>query len=256
MRCSIDWIHTEGAATGGEGGAGHLSSPRRSPPRFPPRFPPSTASASAERETNPPESSRHPWRVDNTRSDRDRRRFLDRLGNLVVHSGAAIYAWALMPNHDHVALRTGTLPLSSLARRWLGPYATTFNRANRRVGHLFQNRFKSAGSPGSDQHTWQKSFTFRLNCRQFRRSSRAFRWLNEARMNFREGAGEAVAIPSASGREIKLTDQSHTYRWCTHLRRRSIRRQERSTGTRHPNSRRQYTYCHPDSHRLPPIFEP
>jgi putative transposase len=27
--------------------------------------------------------------------------------------------------------------------RWLGSYATTFNRIHRRCGHLFQNRFKS-----------------------------------------------------------------------------------------------------------------
>jgi putative transposase len=77
------------------------------------------------------------------RSDRDRQSFLDRLGALVVESGAALYAWALMPNHAHVLLRTGALPLSRLAQRWLGPYATTFNRVHRRSGHLFQNRFKS-----------------------------------------------------------------------------------------------------------------
>jgi len=33
------------------------------------------------------------------RSDRDRHRFLDRLASLVVHSRAALYAWALIPNH-------------------------------------------------------------------------------------------------------------------------------------------------------------
>jgi len=41
------------------------------------------------------------------RTDRDRSRFLDRLAQLVGESGAGLYAWALMPNHAHVLLRTG-----------------------------------------------------------------------------------------------------------------------------------------------------
>jgi hypothetical protein len=48
-----------------------------------------------------------------------------------------------MPNHAHVLLRTGKLPLSALAQRWLGPYATTFNLLHHRAGHLFQGRFKN-----------------------------------------------------------------------------------------------------------------
>jgi REP element-mobilizing transposase RayT len=77
------------------------------------------------------------------RSERDRDAFLDRLGNLVVDSHAGLYAWSLMPNHAHALLRTGDLLLSRLAQRWLGPYASTFNRVHRRCGHLFQNRFKN-----------------------------------------------------------------------------------------------------------------
>jgi REP element-mobilizing transposase RayT len=76
-------------------------------------------------------------------TDRDRRSFLDRLGKLVLQGGASLYAFALMPNHAHALLRTGDLPLSRLVQRWLGPYATTFNRRHRRAGHLFQNRFKN-----------------------------------------------------------------------------------------------------------------
>lgn len=77
------------------------------------------------------------------RSEGDRDAFLHRLGKLVLDSHAGLYAWALMPNHAHALLRTGDLPLSRLAQRWLGPYATTFNRVHRRCGHLFQNRFKN-----------------------------------------------------------------------------------------------------------------
>ena len=77
------------------------------------------------------------------RTDRDRRLCLERLATQVAASAAGLYAWCLMPNHVHVLLRTGTTPLSLLMRRWVGPYASDFNRRHGRVGHLFQNRFKS-----------------------------------------------------------------------------------------------------------------
>jgi REP element-mobilizing transposase RayT len=80
------------------------------------------------------------------RSDRDRKLFLDRLASLVVHSRAALYAWALMPNHAHALLRTGSLPLSRLVQSWLAPYVGTFNRIHRRAGHLFKTASRASSS--------------------------------------------------------------------------------------------------------------
>jgi REP element-mobilizing transposase RayT len=77
------------------------------------------------------------------RSDTDRRDFLSRLGELTIESGAGLYAWALLPNHFHLLLRTGSRPLSRLMQQLLGDYADLFNSRHRRSGHLFQNRFKS-----------------------------------------------------------------------------------------------------------------
>src|SRR5437870_4639458 len=76
-------------------------------------------------------------------SDRDRSDFLDRLASLSACTGTRLYAWALIPNHFHLLLRTGSAPLSSLLRRLLTGYAVSFNGRHRRSGHLFQNRFKS-----------------------------------------------------------------------------------------------------------------
>ncbi len=53
------------------------------------------------------------------------------------------YAWALIPNHFHLLLRTGNAPLSSVMRRLLTGYAVSFNHRHQRCGHLFQNRYKS-----------------------------------------------------------------------------------------------------------------
>jgi len=77
------------------------------------------------------------------RGDADRQLFLNRLAAWLIDSRAGLYAWALMPNHAHLLLRTGQLPLSCLMQAWLSAYSTTFNRRHRRSGHLFQNRFKS-----------------------------------------------------------------------------------------------------------------
>ena len=76
------------------------------------------------------------------RDDADRDDFLDRLGDLLNETRTPCYAWALIPNH-HLLLRTGLSPLATVMRRLLTGYAVSFNRRDRRHGHLFQNRYKS-----------------------------------------------------------------------------------------------------------------
>ena len=61
-----------------------------------------------------------------------------------------VLAWALLPNHAHLLVRTSPRPhpagrgaLSIAMRRLLTGYAGAFNRRHRRSGHVFQNRYKS-----------------------------------------------------------------------------------------------------------------
>ena len=75
--------------------------------------------------------------------DGDRDHFIKRLGGLLVESSTACYAWALIPNHVHLLLRTGAVPLATVMRRLLTGYAVTYNRKYKRHGQLFQNRYKS-----------------------------------------------------------------------------------------------------------------
>lgn len=75
--------------------------------------------------------------------DADRDNFLDRLGNILSETQTACFAWALIPNHFHLLLRTGTTTISTVMRRLLTGYAVSFNFRYRRHGHLFQNRYKS-----------------------------------------------------------------------------------------------------------------
>jgi putative transposase len=73
----------------------------------------------------------------------DRENFLGRLGKVLKETATSCYAWALMPNHVHLLLRTGLAPVSHVMQRLLTGYAQQFNRRHKRHGHLFQNRYKS-----------------------------------------------------------------------------------------------------------------
>lgn len=75
--------------------------------------------------------------------DYDRDRFVERLGTVLEETATPCYAWALIPNHFHLLIRTGLVPVASVMRRLLTGYAVSFNLRHRRSGHLFQNRYKS-----------------------------------------------------------------------------------------------------------------
>lgn len=73
----------------------------------------------------------------------DRTAFVARMGDLAAATQTSIYAWALLPNHAHLLLRSGPQGLPKFMRRLLTGYAIRYNRRHRRAGHLFQNRYKS-----------------------------------------------------------------------------------------------------------------
>ena len=75
--------------------------------------------------------------------DTDRENLLTRLGAIATATGTAIYAWAILANHVHLLCRSGPPGLPVFMRRWLTGYAISYNRRHQRVGHLFQNRYKS-----------------------------------------------------------------------------------------------------------------
>ena len=75
--------------------------------------------------------------------DIDRNNFLDRIGGIITETKTGCYAWALIPNHVHLLLRTGKVPIATVMRRLLTGHAGYFNKRHRRNGHLFQNRYKS-----------------------------------------------------------------------------------------------------------------
>ena len=77
------------------------------------------------------------------RDDQDRRRFLELLEEWVERFGLRLHAYVLMDNHYHLLVQTPQANLSQ-AMQWLQvSYTVGFNRRHRRVGHLFQGRFRA-----------------------------------------------------------------------------------------------------------------
>ncbi len=75
--------------------------------------------------------------------DEDYERFLYALQLTKEASHCAVLAYCLMPNHVHLVLRTVDEPVGVVMKRLGVRYAGWFNRKYGRVGHLFQDRFRS-----------------------------------------------------------------------------------------------------------------
>ena len=77
------------------------------------------------------------------RHDADREQFLAVLAHAVERYRLRLHAYVLMDNHYHLLVETPEANLSLALRHLNGVYTGAFNRAHRRVGHLFQGRFKA-----------------------------------------------------------------------------------------------------------------
>lgn len=75
--------------------------------------------------------------------DADFERFLHALASAKDASGCSVLAYCLMTNHAHLVLLPTSEPLGTVMKRLGVRYAGWFNRKYGRVGHVFQDRFKS-----------------------------------------------------------------------------------------------------------------
>lgn len=76
-------------------------------------------------------------------SDDDRAMWLQILGEVCERFNWVCHAWCLMTNHYHLLIETPEGNLSAGMRQLNGVYTQRFNRAHRRVGHVYQGRFKA-----------------------------------------------------------------------------------------------------------------
>lgn len=73
----------------------------------------------------------------------DNRCFIGLLKRYKESCGYHLYAYCLMGNHVHLLIKDVANQLDQIMKKIAGSYAYYFNRKYERVGHLFQDRFKS-----------------------------------------------------------------------------------------------------------------
>ena len=135
--------------------------------------------------------SRGVARMTTFRDDKDRRHFLAGVGGLVKSGVLVIHAYCLMPSHYHLLVST---PLGELGR-WMrhvnGDYARYFNLRYRRVGHLWQGRYKAILVDG-ERYLLECSRYIHLNPNRARltRPAERYRW-----SSYRNYVGGQSVVP-------------------------------------------------------------
>lgn len=85
--------------------------------------------------------------------DDDRQRFLEILLKKRTETELAVYAYCLMDNHIHLVLRDEQNEISTIMKGIATSYAMFFNIKYNRVGHVFQDRFRSEPI-GDERYLW------------------------------------------------------------------------------------------------------
>jgi len=77
------------------------------------------------------------------KDDDDRLRYLDLLRESQRRFKYSLYAYVLMGNHVHHLIQIGRTPLAKVMQNILFRYTRYWNARNRKIGHLFQGRYKA-----------------------------------------------------------------------------------------------------------------
>lgn len=75
--------------------------------------------------------------------DEDKARIIATISEKKGSDRFTLYAYCVMGNHLHLVLKEGTDPLSRTLKRVGTSYAYYFNKKYKRVGHVFQDRYRS-----------------------------------------------------------------------------------------------------------------
>ena len=86
--------------------------------------------------------------------DKDCFDFIDRLGKVCGSHGWRIHAWVLMGNHFHLLVETPEPNLVTGMKTLLGGFSQAWDRRRKRMGHVFQGRYKSVPVSGEECDAW------------------------------------------------------------------------------------------------------
>lgn len=77
------------------------------------------------------------------KDEEDRKAFLNLLKDSLKTYSVILYCYVLMENHFHLLLETPLANLSEFMRQFNITYTSYYNRRHKRIGHLYQGRYKS-----------------------------------------------------------------------------------------------------------------
>lgn len=132
--------------------------------------------------------------------DGDRSAFLEVLAEVTARFNWAVHAYSLMTNHYHLLVETPDANLSQGMRQLNGVYTQRFNRRHRRVGHVFQGRYKGV-IVQKDAHLLELARYIVLNPIRARmvRSANEWPWSNyRATAGFRDAPTWLATDPTLS----------------------------------------------------------
>ena len=87
--------------------------------------------------------------------------FMDLFSTYAVKFELECFAWALMPNHWHLVVRSPARGLSDFVKRLNHRHSLRSNRRKGRTAHLFQNRFGSVLQQSDPQFLWTVRYVLR-----------------------------------------------------------------------------------------------
>jgi len=141
------------------------------------------------------------------RGDGDYARMVLIIEDTIARFGLRLHGYVLMENHYHLILEAPEANLSR-AMQWLNVrYSTWFNRRHRRIGHLFQGRFKAIIA---DPQQWGLVLSRYVHLNPLR--TRVHAMSRPQRQEISTGKRNAVSAAEISKRLLFL----NAYRWSSY----------------------------------------
>lgn len=93
-------------------------------------------------------------------------------GRLLPIRTCAVYAWCLMTNHFHLLVMEKDWKIAEVIKSLASSYVYYYNKKNERIGHLFQERFKSEPCNDMEQGSGGQELLYTIYSLTFAQTNR------------------------------------------------------------------------------------
>jgi len=124
----------------------------------------------------------------------DYQAYLEKLAQYRRKYGVTVYAYCLMPNHVHLLLECSRTPLGKFMQGLQQSYTQYYNRTYKKVGHLFQGRYKAILCQ-KDAYLLELVRYIHLNPVRSKLASRSEQYRHSGEQAYRAGKPTAIIDP-------------------------------------------------------------